>query len=274
MAPRLQRALSMQPSIDLPILDPAYAPSDGGQHRYELAEVEWTSDDSNEAVHRRLHRASVSPELVNEYVHVNIQSVSPAEPGGFIKAAAPQDIVEVQLAVEQTPPQLRRLELVKLSSTGSVDATLLNDMLQHCDLEGLTRLRFSEGMLRLWDDDLLDRLQALRSLNLSGCGLFALPSDISRLTNLRELRLSDNRLAHLPKELGRLVFLKRLVADNNLMTAIPGSPSAALAACCALLDTVCHMIHDSDFLWPRHLFSYHPPIRDGQGNTLLQLSHS
>ena len=222
MAPRLQRALSMQPSIDLPVLDPAYAPSEKGQHRYELAEVKWTSDDSNEAVQRRLQKASVSPDLVNEYVHVHIQSVSPDVPGGFIKAAAPQDIVEVQLAVEQTPPQLRRLELTKLSSTGSVDATVLSDLLQHYDLESVTRLRFSEGMLRLWDDDLLSRLESLRSLNLSSCGLFALPADISRLINLRELRLSDNRLAQLPKELGRLAHLKRLVADNNAMTAIPG----------------------------------------------------
>ncbi|KAL3158162.1 hypothetical protein ABBQ32_011754 [Trebouxia sp. C0010 RCD-2024] len=222
VAPRLQRALSMQPSVDLPILDPAFAPSDGGQQRYELAEVEWTSDDSHESVHRRLHKASVSPELVNEYVHVSIQSVSPAEPGGFIKAAAPQDIVEVQLAVEQTPPQLRRLELVKLSSTGTADAALLQDMLLHYDLEGLTRLRFSDGMLHLWDAELLRRLEALRSLNLSSCGLFALPPDISCLTNLRELRLSGNRLANLPRELGRLVSLKRLVADNNLMTTIPG----------------------------------------------------
>ncbi|KAL0020138.1 hypothetical protein WJX77_006173 [Trebouxia sp. C0004] len=221
MAPRLQRALSMQPSIDLPVVDKSDAASVAGQHRYELAEVEWTSDDAADTVQRKLHRASVNPDLVNEYVQVHIQSVSPDIPGGFIKAAAPQDIVEVQLVVQQTPPQLRRLELVKLSSTGVVDATLLSDMLQFCDLEGLTRLRFSEGMLRLWEDDLINRLTALRSLNLSSCGLFALPSDIGRLAALRELRLSDNRLIALPKEVGQLMHLRRLVADNNMLTAIP-----------------------------------------------------
>lgn len=226
MAPRLQRALSMQPSIDLPVIGTSDAASVAGQHRYELAEVEWTSDDSTDTVQRKLHRASVNPDLVNEYVQVHIQSVSPDVPGGFIKAAAPQDIVEVQLAVQQTPPQLRRLELVKLSSTGVVDATLLSDMLQYCDLEGLTRLRFSEGMLRLWEDDLINRLTALRSLNLSSCGLFALPSDIGRLGALRELRLSDNRLIALPKEVGQLMHLRRLVADNNMLTAIPGNLSA------------------------------------------------
>ena len=222
LAPRLQRALSMQPSIDLPVLDAFDPATNVGQQRYELAEVEWTSDDSSDAVQKRLHKASVNPDLVNEYVHISIHSVSPDVPGGFIKAAAPQDIVEVQLAVQQTPPQLRRLELVKLSSTGSVDAVLLSDMLQYCDLEGLTRLRFSEGMLRLWEDPLIDRLTVLRSLNLSSCGLFALPSDIGRLTSLRELRLSDNRLIQLPKDVGRLLYLRRLVADNNMLTAIPG----------------------------------------------------
>lgn len=223
VAPRLQRALSLQPSIDLPVSVDSDAATDGGQQRYELAEVEWTSDDYPDAVQERLHKASVNPDLVNEYVHVHIQSVSPDVPGGFIKAAAPQDIVEVQLAVQQTPPQLRRLELIKLSSTGVVEAALLSDMLQYCDLESLTRLRFSEGMLRLWEDDLIHRLTALRSLNVSNCGLFALPSDIGRLTTLRELRLSDNRLVALPKELGRLMHLRRLVADNNMLTAIPGN---------------------------------------------------
>ena len=226
VAPRLERAWSMQPSIDLPVLEAIDPALGDGQHRYELAEIEWTSDDSSDAVQKRLHRASVNPELVNEYVHIHIQSVSPDVPGGFIKAAAPQDIVEVQLAVQQTPPQLRRLELARLTSTGAVDAGLLSQVLQACDLETLTRLRFAEGMLHLWDDQLLSRLTALRSLNLNSCGLGALPSEVGCLTTLRELRLSNNRLIHLPKELGQLLHLRRLVADDNLLTAIPGELSS------------------------------------------------
>ena len=212
----------MQPSIDLPAVDLSDVANSAGQHRYELAEVEWTSVDSNEVVRNRLHQASVNPELVNEYVHVLIQSASPDVPGGIIRAAAPQQVVEVQLEVQQTPPQLRRLELARLTSTGSVDSTLMSELLQACDLEGLTRLRFAEGMLHLWEAELLERLVALRSLNLTNCGLLALPSDVGTLTTLRELRISNNRLVHLPKELGQLVHLRRLVADNNLLTAIPG----------------------------------------------------
>ncbi len=271
MAPRLQRALSMQPSIDLPVLDFDVA-ANGGQHRYELAEVEWTSDDSGDAVQRKLHKTSVSPDLVNEYVHVHIQSVSPDVPGGFIKAAAPQDIVEVQLAVQQTPPQLRRLELIKLSSTGNVDAVLLSDMLQYCDLEGLTRLRFSEGMLCLWEDDLINRLTTLRSLNLSSCGLFALPSDIGRLTTLRELKLSDNRLIQLPKELGCLVHLRRLVADNNMLTAIPGklAPLHCIALQCQHdMLQACAATHQSQALTPDYPTSTHPTTQDQSSNQLI-----
>lgn len=218
IAPRLQRALSMQPSIDLPPLE--LAPVAG--QRYELAEVDWTSDDSDSAIQKKLHKASVNPDLVNEYVHISINSIDPDTPGGIVKASAPQNIVEVQLAVEQTPPQLRRLELIRVSTSGSVSAALLSDMLHNCDLEGLTRLRFSEGMLQLWEDSLLSRLEALRSLNLSSCGLSAIPSDIGRLTSLRELRMSENIIAQLPKDISKLVHLKRLVADHNQLMAIPG----------------------------------------------------
>ena len=224
VAPRLQRALSMQPSIDLPVVEPLHVAG----HRYELAEVDWSSDDSDSAVQKRLHQASVNPDLVNEYVHVNIHSIDPDLPGGIIKASAPQDVVEVQLAVEQTPPQLRRLELIRVSTSGSVSAALLSDMLHYCDLEGLTRLRFSEG-IQLWEDSLLSRLEALRSLNLSNCALSALPSEVGRLTSLRELKMSDNTIAQLPKDISKLVHLKRLVADHNLLTAIPGQRQLILA---------------------------------------------
>lgn len=237
VAPRLQRALSMQPSIDLPPVE-IKPELPNATHRYELAEVDWTSDDSDSAVQKRLHQASVNPDLVNEYVYVRIHSNSPDEPGGIIKASAPQDVVEVQLVVEQTPPQLRRLELIRVSTSGSVSAALLSDMLQYCDLEGLTRLRFSEGMLQLWEDSLLSRLQALRSLNISNCGLSAISSDVGRLTNLRELRMNDNVISQLPKEISCLVHLKRLVADHNLLAAVPGIYLVFDACMHALCNTI------------------------------------
>lgn len=48
----------------------------------------------------RVHRASVNPELVNEYVHVRISSIGLDSPGrGIIKASAPLNEVELELQV-------------------------------------------------------------------------------------------------------------------------------------------------------------------------------
>ena len=48
----------------------------------------------------RVRRASVNPELVNEYVHVRISSIGLSSPGrGIIKASAPLNEVELELQV-------------------------------------------------------------------------------------------------------------------------------------------------------------------------------
>ncbi len=54
--------------------------------------------------------------------------------------------------------------------------SLLAELLAGCELEGVTRLRCSEGMLPAWDAALFGRLLGLRVLNLSACGLAALPA--------------------------------------------------------------------------------------------------
>ena len=62
--------------------------------------MEWTSEDTESAVVARVHRASVNPELVNEYVHVRISSIGLSSPGrGIIKASAPLNEVELELQV-------------------------------------------------------------------------------------------------------------------------------------------------------------------------------
>ena len=62
--------------------------------------MEWTSEDSESVVVARVHRASVNPELVNEYVHVRISSIGLDSPGrGIIKASAPLNEVELELQV-------------------------------------------------------------------------------------------------------------------------------------------------------------------------------
>ena len=62
----------------------------------------------------------------------------------------------------------------------------------------------------------------LSNMNLSHCGLAALPAAIGEMKSLRILRLSHNKLAALPAELQALAALEVLTADHNLLAAIPG----------------------------------------------------
>ena len=43
--------------------------------------------------------------------------------------------------MEQTPPQLRRIEFARKAGSGAVAGSLLEGLLDACDLEGVTRLR-------------------------------------------------------------------------------------------------------------------------------------
>lgn len=73
------------------------------------------------------------------------------------------------------PWQVRRIELLRTSASGAVAPSLVGELLQACELEGVTKLRCSEGMLPGWEPALFRRLLGLRTLNLSSCGLAALP---------------------------------------------------------------------------------------------------
>ena len=70
---------------------------------------------------------------------------------------------------------MRRIELARSTGAGSVAPALLDALLQEVELEGVTRLRCAEGLVPPWEPRLLQRLTGLRTLNLSACGLSALP---------------------------------------------------------------------------------------------------
>ena len=72
--------------------------------------------------------------------------------------------------------QVRRIELARSTGTGSVSPALLEALLHEVELEGVTRLRCAEGLVPPWEPRLLQRLLGLRTLNLSSCGLTALPA--------------------------------------------------------------------------------------------------
>ncbi len=61
----------------------------------------------------------------------------------------------------------------------------------------------------------------LQELDLVGNELTVLPPDIGRLTNLRQLKLDNNQLTTLPPEIGKLVNLETLTLHRNHLTALP-----------------------------------------------------
>ncbi|KAK6932336.1 Leucine-rich repeat [Dillenia turbinata] len=58
-------------------------------------------------------------------------------------------------------------------------------------------------------------------VSLCGCGLMALPVELTRLPILEKLYLDNNKLSVLPPELGDLKNLKVLRIDNNMLGSVP-----------------------------------------------------
>jgi hypothetical protein len=136
--------------------------------------------------------------------------------------------LENTLATLPAPSQgmvqhLKAAELVRTSGLGALSPSLADHLWGRLELESVTRLRCNEGATRLWETDVLNRLAAsLRVLNLSYCGLAALPPAVSMLRSLQELRVVGNSLKMLPKELGLLTNLRVLAADSNELAILPG----------------------------------------------------
>ncbi len=124
------------------------------------------------------------------------------------------------------PPQLARV-----TSSGAASEPLLRALLQQCQLEGLWKLKSSEGFGNFWATCVDPaRLGSLRNMNLSYCALASLPGSIGLLSTLRILRLSHNKLSTLPAELGQLTALEVLAADANQLLSVPGEATGTSAA--------------------------------------------
>ncbi|KAK9820032.1 hypothetical protein WJX72_005289 [[Myrmecia] bisecta] len=186
---------------------------------YQTAMVDWTADEADAAVVSKLKSATVEPILLEERVQLKLTTTD--GPGGVMRASAPLNDVEVTLKVQKLVPKLRRLDLARVSTSGSVSPALMASLMQACKLEGVTRLTCAEGFVSIWEHHIISRLTSLQTLNLGYCGLVTLPGAIGKLTALKDLRVHSNKLTALPHELGLLTSLQRLVADTNLLTSIP-----------------------------------------------------
>jgi Leucine-rich repeat (LRR) protein len=105
-------------------------------------------------------------------------------------------------------------------------------LLSHCDLRTVWKVKGAEGFGNIWSTAAVTGSGAgagamhdwsqLRNLNLSHCGLSALPPAVGAVSALRILRVSYNKLSALPAELQALSELEVLAADHNQLTSIPG----------------------------------------------------
>jgi len=81
-----------------------------------------------------------------------------------------------------------------IAGTGSAGEALVAALLKHMDLAGVVRLQSCEGLGNFFVTCAEPgQWRGLTSLNLSSCGLAAVPSAVGQLTTLKVLRLNHNR---------------------------------------------------------------------------------
>lgn len=86
-------------------------------------------------------------------------------------------------------------------------------------------LSFTEQKLERFPPDLAKVVGNLRTLDLSGNRIKALPENIGAFKVLKTLTLAKNQLEAIPQDIGQLVKLENLNLAFNLLTAIPSSVS-------------------------------------------------
>jgi Leucine-rich repeat (LRR) protein len=92
------------------------------------------------------------------------------------------------------------------------------------NLSNLEELNFAENQLTKYQIRLLvEHLPTLKSLDLSGNQLTAVPESFGRLSQLTKLELSGNQLEALPESFGRLSQLTKLDLYGNKLEALPES---------------------------------------------------
>eukprot|EP00878_Enallax_costatus_P012029 GHUV01012560.1.p1 GENE.GHUV01012560.1~~GHUV01012560.1.p1 ORF type:complete len:820 (+),score=326.73 GHUV01012560.1:341-2800(+) len=199
-------------------------------------EFEWTSTEpEHQVIERFVQRHS---KLLQDNQQETVKLQCSWEP--ILHAASfPQQQLSVQLKVASDVPVLRSIHFTRTSGSGSASEPLLSALLKHVDLSGVWKLKGCEGISSFWATCTAPTSWlSVHSLNLSSCGLSALPSAVGQLGSLRVLRLNQNKLTSLPVELGDLVELEVLSVNNNQLSTLP----AELRRCCHLREL--HLEHN------------------------------
>ncbi|KAG6573199.1 Phospholipase A I, partial [Cucurbita argyrosperma subsp. sororia] len=127
-----------------------------------------------------------------------------------------EDNVDVDMKVLKRREPLRAVTLKKSAGSGQ----------QNDGIGVLTRLLRSNVAPTMpgVSDEVIgcgEHWKTVTVLNLRGCGLTALPADLTRLPLLEKLYLENNKLSVLPPELGEIKSLKVLQVDSNFLISVP-----------------------------------------------------
>ena len=129
--------------------------------------------------------------------------------------------VRAKLVVEECRPRAVRVEVRATNSSGSSVPGSALAALERVDLTAVHTLALGEGCHGLVLE-LKDRLKSVRTLDLSGGRLVAVPEEAFVLgPRVWELILNDNKLTSLPS-LTRMPKLRRLSAENNQLRELRG----------------------------------------------------
>ncbi|KAF8030163.1 hypothetical protein BT93_E2559 [Corymbia citriodora subsp. variegata] len=169
-------------------------------------ELDWTAGDDEDQVALRLQsQLMVAMPVPQDTVTVELSC------GGE------DENVAVDMRVVKRKEPLKAVKMSKTSGSGQ----------QSDGIGVLTRLlrwNFANSVAGSVGEGSLvcgEHWRTVTVVSLFGCGLLALPVEITKLPLLERLYLDNNKLSVLPPELGELKNLRVLRADNNMLISVP-----------------------------------------------------
>ncbi|KAL0535186.1 hypothetical protein IC582_029510 [Cucumis melo] len=176
-----------------------------GQELGFRIDLDWSAGDDEDQVALRLQsQLMVALPVPQDAVQVELKYREEAEN------------VDVDMRVLKRREPLRAVTMAKSAGSGQ----------QNDGVGVLTRLLRSNLAQKIPGAgdaavDFGEHWKTVTMLNLCGCGLLALPADLTRLPLLEKLYLENNKLTVLPPELGEIKNLKVLRVDFNFLVSVP-----------------------------------------------------
>ncbi|CAL9757958.1 unnamed protein product [Musa acuminata subsp. burmannicoides] len=158
--------------------------------------------------HKSRRRRYIMHDVVHEFArHIAAEECSVVEPGkGWFGSAS---IRHLSLKYD-----LFDRNISNISPRLRGENNLSEEVYKCKGLHTLILVGGSTSYLMAVPDDLADRLQSLRTLNLSNLGLALLPESIGDLKHLRCLQLQNTNIIRLPESVSHLYNLQTLVLRN------------------------------------------------------------